>query len=179
MWVAGLLGILTSLSMEDCVAGKSNPPSLLHACVSELTLYICMKQFNKSLNAHSSTWEIQSIPVSCGYALYHFIHVLPGSSYWCFKLMLTAGHVKVPDSTCSLALPPNLTQSIKRVTGDDGFLSLTVDPESFAHWLGGSGGRIQTDGTCGTGWSDHERRAINVVPVSCHDVYHSNRVELA
>lgn len=38
-------------------------------CVSELTLYICMKQFNKSLNAHSSAWEIQSIPVSCGYAL--------------------------------------------------------------------------------------------------------------
>lgn len=109
---------------------------------------------------------------------YHFIHVLQGCSYWCLKLMLTAGHVKATDSTCSLALPPNLKQSIKRVTGADGFLSLTVDPESFPHWLGGSGSTIQLDGTCGTGWSDHERRAINLVPVSCHDAHHSNTIEL-
>lgn len=46
--------------------------------------------------------------------------------------MLNAGCVKAPDRTCSLALPPNLKQSIKRVTAADGFLSLTADPESFA-----------------------------------------------
>lgn len=108
---------------------------------------------------------------------YHFIHALQGCSYWCLKLMLTAGHVKAPDSTCSLALPPNLKQSMKRVTGEDGFLSLTVDPESFAHWLGGSGSTIQTDGTCGTDWRDHERCAINLVPV--YDAHHSTTIKLS
>lgn len=80
-----LLRILTSLSVEDCIAGKSYPLSWQHArmhtrmcvfvCVwekkrdRELTLYICMKQFNRFLNVHSSSWETQSISVPCSYAL--------------------------------------------------------------------------------------------------------------
>lgn len=63
---------------------------------------------------------------------YHFIHVLQGCTYWYLKIMLTAGCVKAPDRTCSLTSPPNLKQSIKRVTSADGGLSLTADPESFA-----------------------------------------------
>lgn len=55
---------------------------------------------------------------------YHFIHVLQGCTYWYLKIMLTAGFVKAPDRTRSLALPPNLQQSIKRVTAADGFPSL-------------------------------------------------------
>lgn len=64
---------------------------------------------------------------------YHFIHVLQGCTYWYLKIMLTAGCVKAPDGTGSLASPLNLKRSIKRVTAADGLLSLAAVTLSLLH----------------------------------------------
>lgn len=98
------------------------------ACVNLAYLHGAVQQVTERTLIQSRS----SININVLRLRYHFIHVLQGCARRYLKIMLTAGRVKAPDSTCSLALPPNLRPSTERVTGADGFPSLTVDPEPSA-----------------------------------------------